>query len=207
MIASALLVMTACGSTVNQSAVTGYAQSGCVTGTVCSLVGATPSATPDNGNIYNLPAAPSYSAKINGVAGAVPSVTYAIQTARTLKVKITPLSAPNMTLPGYTGFVFPYGCLQLQVTVNGVTQTTQVLSVGTTSSATCAGAPQSQVLDFTNDVTGNGITNVTISNATYDNCRAWGNTFSYGCSMSALFANHVAAATAQIQGDGYYMSP
>ena len=203
MIAASLLVMTACGSTVNTTPISTLSQVACQ-GTNCAVTTPTPI---DQGNIYNLPAAPSYNAQINGVAGAVPTVSYAIQTSRTLKVKITPLSAPNMTLPGYTGFVFPYGCLRMQVTVNGQTQTTGVLRVDAIASVTCSTAPTYQVLDFSNAVTGNGVTNVTISNADYDNCRAWGNTFAYGCSMSAMFANHVAAATAQIQGDGYYMSP
>ena len=72
MIAASLLVMTACGSTVNQTPISTLSQTACL-GSDCLSTTPTPT---DPGNIYNLPAAPSYTAQINGVAGAVPSVTY-----------------------------------------------------------------------------------------------------------------------------------
>lgn len=201
---TSFLIFTACGSTVANQSITGGASS------LIGGVQATPTSTPSSGNIYNLPDATTYTAKINGIGGAVPTyVSPAIATSRTLRVKISPLSAPNMTLPGYTGWVFPYGCMQLQVTVNGVTQTTNVLKVANAPAAynsVCANNPSSEVLDFSNDITGNGTVNVTISNAVYDNCRSWGNAFNYGCAMSAMFMNHVAAATVQIQGDGTYLA-
>lgn len=202
MLASTLLVLTACGSTTART--TGTAVSSDTSATTTT---ATATATPSTGNIYDLPDADSYTASINGAAGTVPTVTYSIQTSRTLKVKVSPLAAPNLTLPGYTNWVFPYGCVRLQVTVNGVTKTTDILKVdgvAQDASSVCANSASFQVLDFSNDVSGNGPSSIKVSNAQYDNCR-YINPLTYGCSMSAIFQNHIVSSTITIQGDGTYM--
>jgi hypothetical protein len=202
LVVTSLLVLTACGSTTARESLTTGAGSS-LSG---SQTGLTTTPTP-SGNIYNLPDADSYVAQLNGASGAVQTVTYNIQTSRTLKVKVTPMGAPNLTLPGYTNWSFPYGCLRLRVTVNGVTKVTGVLRVdGVSQGATsvCANAPTYQVLDFTNSVTGNGTTAVTVSNPEYDNCRyTW--PLNYGCQMSAIFQNHIIASSIQIQGDNTWM--
>ena len=201
---ASILVITACGSTTAHESTTGGAST--ISGT---QTGTTTSNTTASGNIYDLPDADSYVASLNGAGGTVTTATYSIHTSRTLKVKITPLNAPNLTLPGYTAWSFPYGCLRLRVTVNGVTQTTSILRVdGISQGATsvCASAPTYQVLDFSNDVSGNGTSSVVISNPEYDNCRyTW--PLTYGCQMSPLFQNHIMASTVQIQNDSTWMSP
>jgi hypothetical protein len=197
-LAASLLILTACGSNVSSSG----------TSSAASTAVASATATPNAGNIYDLPAAYSMVATINGQGGAVPSVTSAaLATSRTFKVRVTPLQAPHMTLAGYTGYVFPYGCLSMEVTVNGVTQMTNNLQVGgvaQSSTSVCANSPAYQVLDFSNDVSGNGTVSATISSGDYDNCR-YVNALTYGCMMTAMFSNHVASATITIETDGTYM--
>ncbi len=199
---SGLVLMSACGSQVAR-------ESSSRISSAAATTTATGVQTGSSGNIYNLPLAPEFVARMNGPNGAVPNATYTLRTSRTLKVKVTPLSAPNLTLPGYTNWVFPYGCLRLQVTANGTTQTTQILRVDGASqgnTSACKDAPTSQVLDFTNAMTGAGDVIVTVQNAEYDNCRyTW--PMNYGCSMSAIFQTHIVAASIAMQADGYWMNP
>jgi hypothetical protein len=200
MLIASLLALTACGSTTATSTST--------LGSTAASVTSTTTTTASVGNIYDLPDANSYVASINGQGGAVPTVTYSVQTSRTLLVKVSPLSAPNLTLAGYTNWVFPYGCMSLQVTVNGVTKSTGILQVpGVTQSSdsVCANSPTFAVLDFSNDVSGNGASSVKISNADYDNCR-YVNPLTYGCGMSAIFQTHIVSSDITIQTDGTYMS-
>jgi len=171
-----------------------------------------PLPTPSNtgGNIYNLPLAPERVASISGVGGPQPTQSFSVSTSATLKVKITALPAPHLTLSGYTGWVFPYGCMQVRVTVNGSTQTTQVLKVADAPqgmASPCANAPSSQILDFGNAMTGAGPVTVTISDAQYDNCRYYYYPLTYGCSLSAMFKNHMASANVAIQTDGTWLNP
>jgi hypothetical protein len=199
MIIASLLVLTACGSTT-------ATQTSSLGSTAGGSVAAIATATPV-GNIYDLPDANSYVASINGQGGAVPTVSYTVQTSRTLLVKVSPLPAPNMTLAPYTNWVFAYGCISLQVTVNGVTKSSGILQVaGSTQSSdsVCANSPTFAVLDFSNDVSGNGTSSVEISNADYDNCR-YVNPLTYGCGMSAIFQNHIVSSDITIQTDGTYM--
>ena len=202
MAATALLVMTACGSTTARNSTTTSAASN-ANGNQTSYSSAT------TGNISNLQDADSYVATLNGANGTVPSATYSISTSRTLKVKVTPLNAPNLTLPGYTNWSFPYGCLRLRVTVNGVTKITGILRVdGVSQGATsvCKNAPTEQTLDFSNSIGGGYKVPVVVSNPEYDNCRyTW--PLQYGCQMSPLFQNHIMAATIQIQNDNTWMDP
>ncbi|MBC7396152.1 MAG: hypothetical protein H7333_01815 [Bdellovibrionales bacterium] len=195
-----LIVMSACGSQVAREGST-------VLGSAAST--ASGSQTGIVGNVGSSRQAPEYLAKINGANGAVPAANFEVKTSRTLRVKVTPLAAPNLTLPGYTNWVFPYGCLRLQVSINGTTQSTQILRVdGTSQGATsaCKDAPTSQILDFTNAMTGSGPAVLTVSNAEYDNCRyTW--PMNYGCSMSAIFATHIIAASIATQVDGTWLNP
>ncbi len=197
----AAIVLSACGSQTAKQTSTSAATT--------TPTGTSTTTGNQTGNIYNLAQAPEFDAQINGAGGAVTSVSQTLATSRTLKIKVTPLSAPNVTLPGYTGWVFPYGCLRLQVKVNGTTQTTKILRVGSEqqgATSQCANAPTYQVLDFTNAMTGNGPITVTVSNAEYDNCRyTW--PMNYGCSMSAIFKNHIVDATIATQVDNTYMDP
>ncbi|MBC7398256.1 MAG: hypothetical protein H7333_12510 [Bdellovibrionales bacterium] len=200
-----LVLLSACGSQVARES--GLTNTGSAIGSSNGI--GTQTGSNGAGNVYNLPLAAESVARINGANGAVPSYLATVRTARTLRVKITPHAAPNLTLPGYTNWVFPYGCLRLQVSVNGTTQSTQILRVdGTAQGGTsaCANAPTSQILDFTNAITGDGPVNVVVSNGEYDNCRyTW--PMNYGCSMSAIFATHIVAASVAIQNDGTWMNP
>ena len=159
-----------------------------------------------NGHDWNLPAAMEQQVDLSGASGPMPSKTITTSTSRTLVVKVTALAAQNLTIPGYQNWVFPYGCLQVNVNVNGSTQTAlmQVANVAQGSSSPCAGAPAFKVLNFSNVMSGSGPTTVTITNPVYDNCRTY-NPFYYGCYMSAVWMNHIVAANVTVQVDGTWM--
>lgn len=199
------LVLTACGSQVSRTSTTttGASTIAPISGTSGSFGSGT------SGNIYNLPQAPEQSIKVSGASGPSPTVAFSIQTSHTLKVKVTALNAPNLTLPDYTNWVFPYGCMQVTVSVNGVSQTTQVLKVSNVaqgSTSPCANAADHQILDFSNAMTGNGAITITVTNPQYDNCRYYW-PLNYGCQMSAVWSNHLVAATIATQIDGTWMDP
>ena len=161
------------------------------------------------GNVYGLPGAPQQRVTLGGNNSTAYTQTLTFQTSRTLKIKIKPLPAPNITVPGYTNWVFPYGCVSVTVTVNGMTRGTQTLRVegvaqGQTSQ--CANAPTSQTLDFTDVMTGTGTTQVVFGNANYDNCRQYW-PLNYGCSMSAIWQEHKVALDTTVQVDGTWMDP
>jgi len=161
--------------------------------------------TSTGGNIYNLPAASQQMVQLSGNNGGSFSKTLNFSTSRTLKVKVEALSAPNLTVNGYTNWVFPYGCMRVTVTVNGSTRTSKILKVeGSQTSSICANAPTSDTIDFSDITTGNGPVTVTFSNAEYDNCRYY-NPMAYGCQMSAVWQNHQVRMNATVQVDGTYM--
>ena len=198
-----VMILSACGS---QSTNTLYGSGGSATGTGTQTGSGSTVTDTSNQNVYNLPAAPEQRVEMSGQNGSDPTKSLSFNTSRTLKVRITPLSAPNITIPGYTNWVFPYGCLQVTVAVNGITKMTQVLRVnGMSSSSQCANAPTSEVLDFTNQMTGNGNVTVTVQNAVYDNCRySW--PMYYGCYMTQVWQSHRVAMNVQVQTDGTWMS-
>jgi len=202
--AGAALMLSACGSQSTNSLYTGSATGTTSGSTTSGYSYQTGDSTTDQ-NLYNLPAAPEQRIELSGQNGTDPSKTLAVSTSHTLKIKITPLAAPNITESGYTNWVFPYGCLQVTVVANGMTQTTQVLKVSGTNSSTCSSAPSYQVLDFSNQVSGSGSVNVTAQNPNYDNCRYYWPLY-YGCSMSAVFQTHRVAFNMQIQTDNTYMA-
>lgn len=199
----ALTALSACGSQALRegAVVSGSVANGTQTGSGTNV------STPTGGNIYNLPAAPQQRLELSGNNSTEFKKTLLVQTGRTLRIKVKPLPAPNVTIPGYTNWVFPYGCLSVSVTVNGMTRSTQTLRVeGVTqgSNSPCANAPTSQIIDFTDQMTGTGQTQIEVSNANYDNCRQYW-PLNYGCSMSAIWQNHRVALDATIQVDGTYM--
>lgn len=203
--AAIALVLTACGSQVSQSGITTSS------GSNASSSSSSTNNASSTGNIYNLPNAKISTVTLSGTVGPYPTVSFQTATSRTLKVKVTAQSAPHLTIPGYEGWVFPYGCMQLTVSVNGgQPQTTQVLHVSNVDDSLCANAPTEQVLDFTNDMTGNGHATITVSDPQYDNCRnQWPLQFGgqYNCQMSAVWSNHLVKATLQTQVDGTWMDP
>ena len=161
--------------------------------------------TSTGGNIYNLPAATQQMVQLSGNNGGAFTKTLNFSTSRTLKVKVEALSAPNLTVNGYTNWVFPYGCMRVTVTVNGSTRTSKILKVeGSQTSSICANAPTSDIIDFSDITTGNGPVTVSFSNAEYDNCRYY-NPMAYGCQMSAVWQNHQVRMNATVQVDGTYM--
>ena len=199
-----VLALSACGSSVSS---TTSGSNTAASNTANSNPYATP--TPNNGgNIYNLPAAPEQTVQLSGNGGGSFSKSLYFQTSRTLKVKIEALPAPNMTVGGYTNWVFVYGCMSVSVTVNGVTQTTSILQVAGMAqpSSECSGSASSTTLDFSNVTTGNGPITVTMSNPNYDNCRYYSPS-AYGCGMTAVWQNHQVAFNATVQTDATYMAP
>jgi hypothetical protein len=187
------ILVSACGSTSSINAVTANSTSSSTT-------------TTSTGNALNLPAAYSTSATITGATGATPLFTYNTSTSKTLKVKIKPLPATNLQIAGYTNYVFPYGCLSVNITVNGVTRATQPLRVdGMNTSTQCANNADFQVIDFSDITTGSGATKVTVGAGVYDNCRNQSNPFLYGCYLSAVWQNQIADFTVTVENDQTYM--
>lgn len=165
--------------------------------------------TTSPGNIYNWPLAPEFFAALTGLDGANPTQSYSTGTSQTLKVKVTPLSAPNLAIQGFGGWAFAYGCISLQVHVNGTTQMTQVLRVASVTQAQnspCANAPTSQILNFNNAMSGANAVDVIVSNAQYDNCRTM-DPNAYGCSMKPVWKNHRVGAQIAVQVDGTWLDP
>ncbi len=204
LVALAVLALTACGSQTSRSVTSGGALTG-----ASGTNGSNGSGEDTTGNINDLPQAPSQVVTVSGNSGAYPTVSFRASTSRTLKVKVTAMSAPNLVNPGFTNWVFPYGCMQVTVQANGMTLTTQVLRVGSAGqggSSSCANAPTSQTLDFTNAVTGSGSVLISVTNAQYDNCRSQ-NPLAYGCGMSAVWSNHLVSTNITTQVDGYWMDP
>jgi len=199
-----MVLLSACGS--NSTRDRSLGQSGLSDGSGSSPSGPTQNTS---GNLYNLPLAPERVVEITGQGGMTPAYRISAQTSRTLKVKVAALPAPHLTVPGYNHWVFPYGCLRIRVTVNGTTQATQVLRVADSaqgSNSPCANAPTSQVLDFSDAMTGDGPVDVVVSSPDYDNCRTY-NPMYYGCQMSAVWMNHMAAANVSVQTDGTWLNP
>ena len=200
------VALTACGSTSMRESSAVVAGSSTTTGSGTGLGSGTGGT---GGNTYNLPAASQQRIELGGNSSVDFQKTLTFMTSRTLKVKIKPLPAPNIVVPGYTNWVFPYGCMSVSVTVNGMTRGTQVLKVeGVAQGQTtqCANATTSKVLDFTDFMTGTGSTVVVISNANYDNCRYYW-PLNYGCGMSAVWQNHRVAMDSTVQVDGTWMDP
>ena len=194
-----VLVMTACGS---QSSINTP-----LTSTAGNTSGpGTTATTNSGGNIYNLPAALQQQVQLSGNNGGAFSKTLSFSTSRTLKVKVEALSAPNLTVSGYSNWVFPYGCMRVTVTVNGSTRTSKILKVAGTTQVTaeCVNAPSTDTLDFSDITTGNGPVTVTFSNPEYDNCR-YNNPLQSGCGMSAVWQNHQVRFNATVQVDGTYL--
>lgn len=195
-----LLILTACGSQSSRE----------VPLTSTSNNFANPSPTPiynNGGNIYNLPAAPQQMIQLSGLNGNAFSRDLTFSTSRTLKVKVEALSAANLIIPGYTNWIFPYGCLRISVKVNGSTRQTKILRVASADQAStseCKNAPTSEILDFSDITTGNGPVTVTFSNSEYDNCRTY-DPMKYGCSMKAVWQDHQVRLNATVQVDGTWM--
>ena len=217
----AALGLTACGSSSTRD----FTTSGLGGGSGGTTGGSTGGSIGGGGNVNNDPLAPEFTAVLTGATGPQPVAQQSFGTSHMLRVKVTPLSAQNL-LPSspYPNWVFPYGCLQLKVTINGIARQTQVLRVANVyqePNSPCANSPESQVLEFSNSSNGAAIpADVTVSNAVYDNCRGL-DPMDYGgtCSpyfnglywvtpspgMKPVFANHVVAATIAVQVDGTYL--
>jgi hypothetical protein len=214
----ASVLMVACGSSSTRD----FTTSGLGGGTTGGSTSGSTSGS-GGGNIYNLPLAPEFQAVLTGSTGQQPTVSQSYGTSHLIRVKVTPNSAQNLLNTTYQNWVFPYGCLQLKVTVNGIVRQTQVLKVANVyqePNSPCANAPESEILEFSNSASGALPVDVTVSNAVYDNCRGL-DPMDYGgtcnpyfnglywvtpsAGMKAVFANHVVAATIAVQTDGTYL--
>jgi hypothetical protein len=227
-----VIALSACGSNSTRDFTTG----GLSNGTGSNNTGNTGNGNNSGGggNVSNYPQAPSFDAIVSGAGGTSPSVvktntniiTGGLQTSRTLRVKVAPLPAPHMTVA--PGWVYAYGCYQVQVNVNGTTQTTQVLRVSGVTQAPnspCANAPDHQILNFDNVMNGSGNFTITVTNPQYDNCRNlavsmnsydvrgylyYGSDPMYGnaqCALWPVWMNSLTEATITVQPDGYWMDP
>ena len=197
-----LIALSACGSQSSRDLPLSSASSD----TSGSTTTTTTTTTANNtGNIYNLPAAQQQQVQLSGNNGGAFSKTLNFSTSHTLKVKVEALSAPNLTISGYTNWVFPYGCMRVTVTVNGSTRTSKILKVaGGQAGPECVNSPTTDTIDFSDITTGNGPVTVTFSNGEYDNCRYY-NPMAYGCGMSAIWNNHQVRFNSTVQVDGTYM--
>jgi hypothetical protein len=201
------VLLVACGSSSSRD----FTTSGLTGGTNDGTNG-DPNGGTNGGSTGGIPPglnpAPQFIAKITGALGQSPQFTTPpLRTSALLRVKVVPLPAPNMTLPGFENYSFPYGCLQLQVSVNGIPLSTQVLRVGNSSpvSTTCANSPTSEILTFSYQANTDFV--VTVNALAYDSCRketTWA-TRPYGCAMDAVFKNHLVSALIYVQTDGTYL--
>lgn len=201
-VALSLVVLSACGSKSSRDQLGSNS-----TSNNTAITYPTPSGV---GNVNNLPAAQQQQIQLSGMSLSTGTKNITLDsersTSRKLRIKVTALSAPNMTVPGYTNWVFPYGCMRVTVTVNGSSRQSKILKVSGMAQATaeCQNAPSSDIIDFSDITTGYGNVSITYSNAEYDNCRYY-NPMAYGCGMSAVWQNHQVRFNTTIETDGYYM--
>ena len=161
------------------------------------------------GNIYGLAPAPEANFQLTGSAGTMPTAVFSDVTETKLKIKITPLPASAITAPGYGNWTFIYGCLSVNVTVNGVTKNTGYIKVPGIPQgpySPCANSAEYKVLDFSSNLTGNGPVTITVKNAFYDNCRLYGNQNNYNCTPSAVYQTHVVNGMITINTNDTYMA-
>jgi hypothetical protein len=204
---SLMAILSACGSQSSRDQVSFNASNNTTPGTITG------------GNTQGLPLAPESDHKLTGINGSIPqSEASNVQTSMLLKVKVTAGSAAYNTVnPNY---INPYGCFRVKVTAlignSVVTRTTDILRVdGVGQNSKCPNAPTSQIVDFSQYMTGYSAPIVVrFSNAEYDNC--WNSTSYYtngafyggnyyGCDMKPLYQSHAATFKATIQTDGTYM--
>jgi len=197
-----VLVLSACGSVSSSTSATGTTAANST-----SAASTTTTTTTTTSNVNNLPAAGEDYIQLSGLNGGASSASLQFNTDRTLVVQISALSAPNFTLVGYTNWVEPYGCMSVNITVNGITRGSGVLQVPgvTQNNSECMNAPSSVMVDFSDVTTGDGPVTVTFSGAQYDNCR-YTNPDAYGCALTAVWQNHQAAFNAAVQTDGTYLA-
>jgi hypothetical protein len=101
------------------------------------------------------------------------------------------------------GFTVGLNCLQVRVTVNGSSQTAFVTNTGSPGYGYCNGAVASQTLNFDGQATpGHGAMSVTIDNPMYDNCRLYGNIYSGGCPITAVYWSHQVDVKVGVQTNG-----
>ncbi len=159
---AAMSLLTACGKSPiqqppavannNQSGGNGLINDGSQTG---------------GGGGTNLAPPYSYSFTLNGPNGVYETPAPGLQTDNLLQVRVTPMSAGNINVPGY-GFSAPYKCVQLTVTVGDMVQTTNMLAVDG-GGPLCQGAPTSQILNFSAALLqGHGPIRVKVSEPYYD---------------------------------------
>jgi hypothetical protein len=152
-------------------------------------------------NTQNLPTAPSYSYALNGYNGNVTSQTkIPPNTESLLRIKITALPNANFSFGAY-------GCMSVQVAVDGTVQRTIALAVPGFPSQLCSGASNSQILDFSASLAGTGSHTITFNSVMSDNCygQYGAGPYTYECMMRTAYRTHSVSFTAQIQTDGYWM--
>jgi hypothetical protein len=134
----------------------------------------------------------------NGGHGYEVFQTPLVYTDSNLSVKITPLPANNLIIPGAESYTVKYSCVKFLVKVNGISRWTDFISVaGATpdqsTNTACAGKGTSQTLTFPGIVTGSGTPVVIeMSSPQYDNCRNFGVGQEWlaqsGCAMSNVWS-------------------
>ncbi len=218
-IALICVLISACGSSSTRD----YTSNGLNnTNTNTSTNTGTGTGTGTGTNLYNLPNAPTYDAKLSAPTGSTASAvsfSQSVYTSHTLKVKVIPQPAPAMLVS--PGWVVPYDCYSVTVRVPGDQKSTiplRVAGVTVNPNSPCANAPTSQILDFSNSMTGSGNVTVTVDTPQTDNCRNsfpyylyaylyYGSIGSSPCSVQPTWKDHMTDATVQIQYDGTWMDP
>lgn len=160
----------------------------------------------------------TFSFSMTGSNGAAPTYTASgINTDNVLKIRVNSGPASNLTVPNlYSNFTANYSCISYTISVLGRTVVTQTLSVpnGDPHFSQCPGAPQNQVIDFSDRLSpGHGPVSVQVTAARYDfYCQLWfrgwvpGDYYMY-CPMRTVYQNHTVTGSLDIQVNGTTLTP
>ncbi len=169
-----------------------------------------PANSPSDGSDTGIPPV-TKNIRLTGDGGTQSKQSFPVITDNILILKITAQAASHIdvpgTFPGFSNFNGSYSCASFKITVGGDTRTTQILHAqGTDQSASCSGAPSSQILDFSESL-GRGRTSVQIevSDARYDYwCKMYG-MYAYSnifCPLRTVYLTHTILADMEVQVNG-----
>jgi hypothetical protein len=209
-----LMLATGCGqSAYNENAsVAGGAAPSASGGGYPNSPSTTPSSTGSSSSSTSNPALADpyrFTFKIAGSTTPPPGSTRPAATSQTItgiftdnKLQIT-VGGGDPGAVGNTGYTAAFSCLRVNVTVLGQTQTAFVSNTGAPGWGYCSGAQPTQTLDFTSRVTqGHQAVTIKIDSPMYDNCRLYGNIYSYGCPMTAVYWNHIVNGSIEVHTNG-----
>jgi len=142
--------------------------------------------------------------------------TNGISTDSILKIRVTAGAAGNNVVPATnpyyhagTNFTATYGCISYVVTVGGQQVRSQTLAVPGAYNYNCPNAPQSQVIDFSSQLTrGHGPMFVTVSSVLDDYyCQQLGNSYNnLFCPLHPVYdsnyGKHSISGTIEVETNG-----